>query len=214
MGIYIDVYGNIELRIPTRTPEGEVDALVQSKWNWIIEKSDEMKEKTKGFREKDYKDKETLLLLGENIPVTIEVDISLKKPIACFKEDHIQVTTPNQDQALIQKALTRFYKKKCKEIIEKRIAYYQPNFKVKPRSIRISSNKKSWGTCNNLKELTFNWKLAMAPLQVVDYVVVHEMCHMIHLNHDRSFWRLVGKYMPDYETCQAWLRESHWKMVV
>ena len=54
----------------------------------------------------------------------------------------------------------------------------------------------------------------MAPMEVLDYVVIHEMCHMIHLNHDRSFWRLVGKYKPDYEQCQEWLRQSHWKMVV
>jgi len=57
-------------------------------------------------------------------------------------------------------------------------------------------------------------KLAMAPLEVIDYIVVHEMCHMVHLNHDRSFWRLVGKMLPDYEERESWLAQSSWKMVV
>ncbi len=70
------------------------------------------------------------------------------------------------------------------------------------------------GTCNSKRELTFNWKLAMAPLDVIDYIVIHEMCHMVHMNHDRSFWRLVGKYMPNYDEKQAWLANSHWKMVL
>ena len=54
----------------------------------------------------------------------------------------------------------------------------------------------------------------MAPLNVIDYVVVHEMCHMVHLNHDRSFWRLVGKIIPDYEQRENWLNFSNWKMTV
>lgn len=54
----------------------------------------------------------------------------------------------------------------------------------------------------------------MAPLDVIDYIVIHEMCHMVHMNHDRSFWRLVGKYMPNYDEKQAWLANSHWKMVL
>ncbi len=54
----------------------------------------------------------------------------------------------------------------------------------------------------------------MAPLRVIDYVVVHEMCHMVHMNHDRSFWRLVGKIIPDYEQRENWLALSNWKMVV
>ncbi len=78
----------------------------------------------------------------------------------------------------------------------------------------ISDSKSTWGTCDSMRQLTFNWKLAMAPLEVIDYVVVHEMCHLVHLNHDRSFWRLVGKILPNYEQRENWLALSSWKMNV
>ncbi len=234
LGIYIDVYGNIELRVPKATRDQAIDKLIDSKWKWIITRSDEMKERTKGFKEKVYEDGETFLYLGQHFPIRLKVDPAIKKakvkfeslPSGSKSDDEIRMETRGEDnrgilieapcdeEDVLKKAMTRFYKQQCKKIVESRIRHYQPQFKMKPKSITISSNKKNWGSCSSLRELTFNWKLAMAPMEVVDYVVVHEMCHMVHMNHDRSFWRLVGKFIPDYETRQEWLRDSHWKMVV
>ncbi len=100
-------------------------------------------------------------------------------------------------------------KSKCvklmKPYVEKRIAEYQPHFKVKPKSFIIEDSLVRWGSCNSKRELTFNWRLALLPHDVVDYVIVHELCHLVHLNHDRSFWRLVGKLVPDYKEAMAFL---------
>lgn len=214
MGIYIDVYGNVELRVPKTTTDTAINNLLENKWHWIAQKSAEMKEKTKGFKEKTYEEGEQFLYLGESYPIHIIEDSSVTRVSVELKDKTLEVIVPERDEDLIKKLLTRFYKQQCKKFVESRIRVYQSNFKMKPKNIKISSNKKTWGTCNSLRELTFNWKLIMAPVDIVDYVVVHEMCHMIHLNHDRSFWRLVGKYIPNYEEHQQWLKESHWKMVV
>lgn len=214
MGIYVDVYGNIELRVPRETTMEAVTALVEKKWSWIITKHTEMKERTKGFREKEYVEGETFLYLGESFPIRIVEDEAHTKEEVVFRDGELVITVRFHDDEKAKKLLTRFYKKQCKKLVESRIRLYQQNFKTKPKSIKISGNKKTWGTCNSLREMTFNWKLAMAPMEVVDYVVVHEMCHMVHMNHDRSFWRLVGKHIPDYEERQDWLKQSHWKMVV
>ena len=69
----------------------------------------------------------------------------------------------------------------------------------------IVDSHNAWGTCNSLKELTFNYRLSMSPLPVIDYVVVHELCHILHMNHDRSFWRKVGTFDPDYKNHEAYL---------
>lgn len=214
MGIYIDVYGNVELRVPRDTSDQGIADLLESKWSWIVRKQTEMKERTKGFKEKTYQEGEEFLYLGKHYPITIQEDGASKKASIIFEEDILKITVPIRDEELLKKLMTKFYKQQCKRLVETRIRVYQSNFKVKPKSIKINGNKKNWGTCNTLRELTFNWKLAMAPLDVIDYVVIHEMCHMVHMNHDRSFWRLVGKYMPDYEAKQDWLKHSHWKMVV
>lgn len=213
-GIYIDVYGNIELRVPRHTTDKQITALLEAKWPWIIKKQDEMKERTKGFKEKTYEQEEEFLYLGKAYPIRVVIDEEVTRPKVRFIENYLEIVLSELNTEVIKKALTRHYKQQCKALVEARVRNYQPNFKVKPKSIRIGSNKKHWGSCTSLRDLTFNWKLAMAPIEVLDYVVIHEMCHMVHMNHDRSFWRLVGKYMPDYESKQTWLQHSHWKMVV
>lgn len=214
MGIYIDVYGNIELRVPKSTTDVQIQDLIESKWSWIVKKQLEQKEKTKGFKEKNYQEAEELLYLGRHYPIKIVVNASSSTASVRFVDEVLEISVQSHDETVIKKLMVKFYKQQCKRLVETRIKVYQSYFKVKPKNIKITSNKQNWGTCNSLRELTFNWKLAMAPLDVIDYVVIHEMCHMVHMNHDRSFWRLVGKYMPDYEEKQAWLQASHWKMVV
>jgi predicted metal-dependent hydrolase len=214
LGIYIDVYGNIELRVPKETKDIQIQKLLEDKHDWIITKQREMKEKTKGFKEKEYKEGEAFLYLGRQIPIRIIEDVEHKGEEVVLKGDELHIYLIEFEELKVQQLLKRFYYKQCKALVEERIRIYQPNFKVKPKSVKISDNKKTWGTCNNHRELTFNWKLSMAPIDVIDYVVLHEMCHLVHLNHDRSFWRLLGKFIPDYEEKQEWLSQSHWKMVV
>lgn len=214
MGIYIDVYGNIELRLPKNTTDEEALALLESKWGWVVRKQQEQKEKTKGFKQKTYEEEEEMLFLGKHYPLEIKVDPTLERVSVELTDSAFIMNIHEQDREQIQKLMTKFYKQQCKRLVEERIRQYQPQFKVKPRKVSIRSNKKHWGSCDSNRELTFNWRLVMAPLEVVDYVVIHEMCHMIHMNHDRSFWRLLGSFMPDYREKQDWLAHSHWQMVV
>ena len=81
-------------------------------------------------------------------------------------------------------------------------------FKTKPRKVTIEESYNKWGSCNSNRDLTFNWILITKSPEAIDYVVVHEMCHMTHLNHDRSFWRLLGKLLPDYKAYQKELNEQ------
>lgn len=214
IGIYIDLYGNIEMRVPKEATEEQVIAVLEGKWNWVQKKSKEMKDRTAGYTKKVYEHGEEFLYLGKEYPVFILENAEEQLDYVTFKEEKLYVHVREQNEDRMKQALKRFYYQQCKAIVEKRIQIYQPEFKVKPRGIRISDNKSNWGTCNSRYELTFNWKLSMAPIEVIDYVIVHEMCHMVHLNHERSFWRLVGKIIPDYEERKAWLAQSSWKMTI
>jgi predicted metal-dependent hydrolase len=214
MGIYIDLYGNVEVQVPKGTSEQSVLQLVEEKWDWAQQRIKEMKDRTLEPKEKVYDHGESFLYLGNTYPIQISHDLDILQDNVVFEGDKLHIYVKQLEDERIKQALKRFYFQQCKALVEKSIQSYQRNFKVKPRSIRISDSKSTWGTCDSKLQLTFNWKLAMAPLQVIDYVVVHEMCHMVHLNHDRSFWRLVGKILPDYEQRQNWLALSSWKMIV
>ena len=214
VGIYIDSYGNVEVQAPKGTVVECVLPLLEEKWDWIQHQSKEMKDRMLGPRKKVYDPGERFLYLGNAYPIQIFQDINMEKDHVIFEGDTLHICVKQLEDEKIKQALKRFYYRQCKALVEKRIQFYQSSFKVKPRSIRISDSRRTWGTCDSNLQLTFNWKLAMAPLEVIDYVVVHEMCHMLHLNHDRSFWRLVGKIIPDYRDKEKWLALSSWKMTV
>ncbi|MCA1032554.1 M48 family metallopeptidase [Bacillus timonensis] len=212
--IAIDHYGNIEVSAPKGTPDDRVLQLLEDKWALILEKVNETKERTLGQQKKVYDHGETFLYLGKTYPIQIVQDGTNNQDYVLFEEEKLYIYVKQLEDDKVKQALKRFYYQQCKALVERSIKFYQPNFKVKPRGVRINDSSTTWGTCDSNLQLTFNWKLAMAPIEVIDYVVVHEMCHMVHLNHDRSFWRLVGKIMPDYKEKESWLALSSWKMTV
>ncbi len=214
IGISIDSYGNIEVLAPKKTPNESVFRLLEVNWDLIHKKVNEMKDRLNGPQEKVYEDNESFLYLGKSYPIKIIQDIDITQDHALLKGEKLYVYVKQREDERYKQALKRFYYQQCKLLVDKSISSYQSNFKTKPRSIRISDSKNTWGTCDAKLQLTFNWRLAMAPHDVIDYVVVHEMCHMVHLNHDRSFWRLVGKIMPDYKEKEKWLTLSNWKMTL
>lgn len=213
-GIYIDMYGNIELRVPKQPKEEYILKILEEKYEWIVKKSEEMKEKTMGYKEKTYTHGETFLYLGKEYPIQIYQAGADEKNHTIFKDNTLLVYVKEHNDIQVKEALKRFYNQQCKALIEQRVSYFQKQLRVKPKSIKLTSSKANWGTCNSKKEITFNWRLIMAPQEVMDYVVVHELCHLIHMNHDRSFWRLVGQVIKDYEKQQSWLAYSNWKMVL
>ncbi|MGM0845728.1 MAG: M48 family metallopeptidase [Bacillota bacterium] len=214
IGIYLDGYGNIEVHAPKGTPDEAIIRLIEDKWDIILQNSNERKERLKGYQEKDYTQGEKFLYLGKSYPIEVHEDSSITRDYIEFDEKTLYIHVKQLEDERIQQALKRFYYGQCKSLVEKSLSLHQRHFKTKPHTIRITDSKTTWGTCDANRKLTFNWKLAMAPREVIDYVVVHEMCHMVHLNHDRSFWRLVGKIVPDYKEKENWLAASSWKMTV
>lgn len=212
--VSIDSYGNVIVQAPKGTTDESIIQLLEQNWELILQKSTEMKERLNGPQQKVYDHGEGFLYLGDTYPIKIYQDSKIEKDHVVFKENQLTIYVKQHDDEKIKQALKRFYYQQCKALVEKSIQSYQGNFKTKPRSVRITDNQTNWGTCDSNLQLTFNWRLAMAPLEVINYVVVHEMCHMVHLNHDRSFWRLVGKIMPDYKEKENWLARSNWKMTV
>ncbi|AZU62530.1 M48 family metallopeptidase [Neobacillus mesonae] len=214
IGITMDSYGNIEVHAPKGTPDDRVLQLLEDKWDLIQLKLKEMNDRLHGPQKKVYEEGESILYLGTTYSLQVIQDINIPQEQVVLEKGKLCIYVKQADSEKIKQALKRFYYQQCKALVEKSIAFHQSHFKTKPRSIRISDSKTTWGTCDSKMQLTFNWRLAMAPRDVIDYVVIHEMCHMVHLNHDRSFWRLVGKIMPDYKEKENWLTLSSWKMTV
>jgi predicted metal-dependent hydrolase len=95
---------------------------------------------------------------------------------------------------------------KAEELIKKRTAEYSVILSVKYSNIRVKDTKTRWGSCSSKGNLNFNFRILMAPERVMDYIIIHELCHLKHMNHGKMFWETVAFYMPDYEKHKEWLK--------
>ena len=123
-----------------------------------------------------------------------------------------QVENRKTDQIMISEEQRREGIERAKRIFPERTAYFALRMGVDYGRITIREQKTRWGSCSSKGNLNFNWKLILAPPEVLDYVVVHELCHLKEMNHSKAFWDEVGKVMPEYETYKLWLKENGWKL--
>ncbi len=148
------------------------------------------------------------MYLGQRYPLMIQIDREQKKPQITFDGTQFLCVTSIVDESGVSSALQSFYKRTSRKIIEERLRLYQPQIRIKYRSVTIKERVTQWGSCSSNRHLTFHWRLILFPIEAVDYVVVHELCHLKHMNHDRSFWRLVGSIYPKYKDAMAMLQGS------
>lgn len=109
-------------------------------------------------------------------------------------------------------AKKNLYRRRAGEILGKRTAYFAKIMGVRYNRITIREQKTRWGSCSSNRNLNFNWKLVLAPPEVLDYVVVHELCHLKEMNHSSAFWHEVEAVVPDYKARRAWLKENGWRL--
>lgn len=105
-------------------------------------------------------------------------------------------------------ALEKRYRDAAKEYIPKRVAYYHELTGGTYHKITIRDQKSRWGSCSSNGTLSFNYRLMLAPPRVLDYVVVHELCHLTHMNHSADFWNMVASILPDYKEYRKWLKDN------
>ena len=122
-------------------------------------------------------------------------------------EDGVQLISP--ERAKIRTKIAAWYKAQALELMQQRSALYAAPMSVIYQRIRVAEFKRQWGSCGPGGVLSYNFLLLMAPLPIVDYIVVHELAHLRHANHGKRFWALVAKHYPDYMAARRWLRENH-----
>ncbi|MBP7907753.1 MAG: M48 family metallopeptidase [Proteocatella sp.] len=179
--------GYVTVKAPPKTQESDITDFVISNSREILKVLEKLENRRYISREKSYESDETFLYLGN-----------------AFSLSDIIGEIPDSDEKA-QEMIKKFYVSKTGEIVKKRVRHFEGIIGVKARSVSVVDSPATWGTCNSLRELTFNYRLSMAPQEVIDYVIIHELCHILHLNHDRSFWRKVGSYDPDYREHQDYL---------
>lgn len=187
ISIHIDSSGRITLKAPKKTSEETIKSVVERNGKLIVEKLQSIEANRETPKLKEYEDEGKFLYLGKYYSL----------------QELIETGDLNEEELKLK--LKKFYFASCKKVVAERINKYQTQLRVKPKTIDIVESRTKWGSCSSDKKLTFNYRLAMAPVEVIDYVIIHELCHLLHMNHDRSFWRKVGSLMPDYKEKEEYL---------
>jgi predicted metal-dependent hydrolase len=142
---------------------------------------------------------------------TLTLDVRSGAPAGRFRVvlsgDALILTLPTCDDATAHRALALWYRKQAPAIFAERLALSNVRYGYRYGRVAIKEQKSRWGSCSRLGNLNFNWRLLLAPLPVLDYVVVHELCHLKEMNHSTHFWQLVARACPDYAAQRRWLRQ-------
>jgi predicted metal-dependent hydrolase len=209
-------YGNIIIRAPQYVSEQEISHIVDAKSAWLQKKVAEQKSKPKPVNNY-FQENSQLLIKGEL--KNLQINYGLFNEIL-IEESSIHLTLSNRKKSVdnvekaVKKQLEVWFKKQLTHYIDQQLSYYAEQIGVLPKSFKVRFYKARWGSCNSKGELSFSSLLAMTPHWVIDYVIVHELCHLVHMNHSREFWQLVTLNFPNYLSAKHWLKEHqnqlHW----
>ncbi|WIV11655.1 SprT family zinc-dependent metalloprotease [Proteiniborus sp. MB09-C3] len=216
IGITVDINGEVKISVPLRISENQIAEVVEKRSNWILKKLREVQEIKKNEVFKQYVNGEKLLYLGKEYELKV-VEQELYEDKVRVQSDIITVYLPQglegeNKKQIVKEELLEWYKKCFVEIIGKRIKKYSLELELAPHKVVIKDQKTIWGSCSSKGNINLNWKLVMAPISIIDYVVVHEMCHLKVMNHSKDFWDEVGLMMPDYIQRREWLKINGHKL--
>jgi len=191
----------------------KIRRIVTKKARWILEKQKYFKKLAMLFPEKEFISGEQILFLGRRYRLKVKeaqmecssVPKLIGRRIFISVNKHL---SPKERKEIIKDALIKWYSSKSTEIIKQRINRYSKIMSVMPQEIKIKDQKKRWGSCSKNGILRFNWRIAIAPISVVDYIVVHELCHLKIKSHSSNFWRLLSLVLPDYQRRRDWLKNN------
>jgi predicted metal-dependent hydrolase len=199
--------GGIIIRAPYRTPREEIDSFFQAKNDWVQKKLMERQSLPReDTRPKQFCSGEKFLYLGEWYPLEIQSRNGRKTPLTLLWSRFI-LDEERADEA--RTLFVKWYREEAKRLFTDRVNHYSKKLDLFAKSIGITGARCRYGSCSPVNDLSFTWRLVMAPLAIIDYVIVHELIHVEIKNHSSRFWESVASVIPDYKARRNWLRNNH-----
>lgn len=135
----------------------------------------------------------------------VKLKTVLTPPRITLNGRQMEVCLCNNIQPMPAPFLRRWYTANAASYLKQRTSYWQHQMNLRANKITIKDQKTRWGSCSSLGNIAYNWRIMMAPPTVIDYLVIHELTHLAHMNHSAVFWHTVARYAPEYKKCRLWL---------
>ena len=188
--------GELEVILPRGFQITDAEKFLQKKSDWIKKHINQRKESRNKF-----------YLLGYEIKVSQKYDLFIKRHKISFKNNHLDITSPTgstENSVMIYEA---WLKKLAKKTLTERVRKIASELNFKVGKITIRGQKTRWGSCSTNGNLSFNYNLLRFRKEIIDYVIIHELCHLKEMNHSERFWKLVEGYYPDYKNLRKELKD-------
>jgi predicted metal-dependent hydrolase len=202
----------VRVSAPRGVPERELHAMVRERGDWILDRLRHFRELEEQQPRWTFSDGQRVLILGEWRTLRVISWESNTGKIS-FEDDEVIVRVPFRylgDEKLIAQLFYRWLRRWADQELKRRMGILSTRMQLVPARLTVRGQRSKWGSCNSLGNISLNLCLMHTPVEVVEYVLIHELAHMRELNHSPRFWRLVEEYCPDRKTHQAWLRDHSW----
>lgn len=203
----------VEVIAPAKISERYLHAFVAEQHDWIRATQKRLQQKaesTPSLAPVNYGDGAQIPYQGRHLSLTLKAG-SLKRTRILLSGDQLAAYIPSlqkEDSAgLVKAAIEAWMKQQARSLAVQQIERHAPKYQLWPRSLRIKTQKSRWGSCGPQNDINLNWLLALAPPDIMEYVVVHELCHIRHKNHSGDFWGLVEAHLPNYQQKRRWLKQ-------
>jgi len=202
ISLVITSKGKLVVRAPLRLPKTHIEELVNRKVDWITRHQAQARQRVPTLSENRFTDGQLFWFLGQSYALQV---IDRQQPALIFNNAFL-LARPELPQA--EKIFKAWYRKQAAQILNERSAILSDKFGLHYRAVKITSARTRWGSCSPKNVLSFPWRLVMAPLPVIDYVVLHELVHTVIRNHQKKFWEKVAVLSPSYKEYKQWLKSN------
>jgi predicted metal-dependent hydrolase len=199
IGLRIDERG-LTVSMPLRASEKWLHSVLQEKADWVVQKLDSWQAKKPPVMQ--WAEGERIPFRGEELILQLTPKVRGAAPQLYGEILRVPVGL-DADAARIERAVTLWFRSEALRVFKECVEYFAPLLKVSPREVKLSSARTQWGSCTTRGVVRLNWQLVKMPLHLIDYVVVHELAHLVEMNHSPAFWRVVESVCPDYKLCRA-----------
>lgn len=196
LALEIDRTGALIVRAPRRLSRAAVDRFVESRSAWIAEKQRLQQVRASAVTPAGGWDA-AVWYRGRQYPVLRR---QVRQP--AFTDEALVIP-----QSWTAQRLRAFLKEECRRLVAVRLPVLSARTGFYPTGFHVTEAQTRWGSCSGKNSLNFAWRLVFCPSEIMDYVMLHELCHIRHKNHSAAFWALVAQFDPDYAAHRAWLRE-------
>ena len=205
----LHIVGNeLQIRVPNKVRDKQIVEILETKKRWIRKKVIHLKNQPIA-KDREYMSGESFPLFGRNLKLKVMEGGKVGTKLI---DDYLITTVRSSEignlrRSRIKAYIEKWYVKEAYKKLEEKVIRYSEIIQVSPREMKVRNYKTRWGSCDKKGRLTFNFHLIKAPHPIVDYVVIHELCHMIQPNHSKFFWDEVEKFDPSFKNHKKWLRE-------